>query len=148
VLRTATAQKNVFGFGAKSCLARRSVVRGLPKKRHLRRRGILGSGKSTWVLHFLPGNYGRQTNFGLKEEHVVWQKAKGEKIRPQIQLIVRDPSNSLNPRWSVEEIMLAPLNLKGKLKREKDGEETKQRAVALMTQVGLSSTCQNRLHQS
>ncbi|MGB4784830.1 MAG: ATP-binding cassette domain-containing protein, partial [Candidatus Acidiferrum sp.] len=41
----------------------------------------------------------------------------------------------LNPRWSVEEILLEPLNLQGKLKRE----ETKQRAVALITQVGLSS---------
>src|ERR1700730_9952097 len=56
-------------------------------------------------------------------------------IRPQIQLIFQDPSNSLNPRWSVEEILLEPLILQGKLTRE----EMKSRAVALMAQVGLSS---------
>ena len=30
-------------------------------------------------------------------------------IRPQLQLIFQDPSNSLNPRWRVEEILLALL---------------------------------------
>ena len=57
------------------------------------------------------------------------------KVRPRIQLIFQDPSNSLNPRWSVEEILLEPLTLQGKLKHE----EKKQRAVDLMAQVGLSS---------
>lgn len=56
-------------------------------------------------------------------------------VRTQVQLIFQDPSNSLNPRWSVEEILLEPLTLQGKLKRE----EMKQRTVALMTQVALSS---------
>lgn len=56
-------------------------------------------------------------------------------IRPQLQLIFQDPSNSLNPRWSVEKILLEPLILQGKLTRE----EMKRRTVALMAQVGLSS---------
>ena len=56
-------------------------------------------------------------------------------IRPQIQLIFQDPSNSLNPRWRVQEILLEPLILQGKLTRE----EMKPRAVALLAQVGLSS---------
>lgn len=56
-------------------------------------------------------------------------------IRPQLQLIFQDPSNSLNPRWRVEEILLEPLILQGKLTRE----EMKRRTVALMAQVGLSS---------
>src|SRR6267378_1664711 len=62
-------------------------------------------------------------------------------VRPQIQLIFQDPSNSLNPRWSVEEILLEPLTLQGKLKRE----EMKQRAVYLMAQVGLSPDMFQRL---
>jgi len=63
------------------------------------------------------------------------------KIRPRIQLIFQDPSNSLNPRWNVGEILLEPLTLQGKLKRE----EMKQRAAALMEQVGLSSDLFRRL---
>ncbi len=63
------------------------------------------------------------------------------RVRPRIQLIFQDPSNSLNPRWSVEEILLEPLALQGKPKRE----ETKQRAAALMAQVGLSSDMFQRL---
>jgi len=62
-------------------------------------------------------------------------------VRPRIQLIFQDPSNSLNPRWSVKEILLEPLTLQGKLNRE----EMKQRAAALMTQVGLSSDMFQRL---
>jgi ABC-type glutathione transport system ATPase component len=62
-------------------------------------------------------------------------------VRPQIQLIFQDPSNSLNPRWSVERILLEPLALQGKLKRER----MQQRAVALMAQVGLSPEMLNRL---
>jgi dipeptide transport system ATP-binding protein len=56
-------------------------------------------------------------------------------IRPQIQLIFQDPSNSLNPRWRIQEILLEPLILQSKLTRE----EIKPRAVALLAQVGLSS---------
>jgi ABC-type glutathione transport system ATPase component len=63
------------------------------------------------------------------------------RVRPRIQLIFQDPSNSLNPRWSVEEILLEPLTLQGKLKRE----EMKQRAAYLMAQVGLSPDMFQRL---
>ena len=62
-------------------------------------------------------------------------------VRPQIQLIFQDPSNSLNPRWSVEEILLEPLILQAKLKPE----EMKQRAAALITQVALSPDMFQRL---
>jgi dipeptide transport system ATP-binding protein len=62
--------------------------------------------------------------------------AEGERrrVRPRIQLIFQDPSNSLNPRWSVEEILLEPLTLQGELTQE----EMKHRAVARMAEVGLS----------
>src|SRR6266849_10008313 len=39
---------------------------------------------------------------------VVLAERERRKVRPQIQLIFQDPANSLNPRWSVEEILLEP----------------------------------------
>jgi ABC-type glutathione transport system ATPase component len=69
--------------------------------------------------------------------------AEGElrRIRPQVQLIFQDPANSLNPRWSMEEIVLEPLILQGQLSRE----EMKKRSVTLITQVGLGSDLFQRL---
>ncbi len=98
--------------------------------------GESGSGKST--LGFCISSLELPTSGTIWFEGrdiVVLAESERRKLRPQIQLILQDPSNSLNPRWSVKEILLEPLNLQGKLKRE----EMKQRAVALMTQVGLSS---------
>ena len=66
---------------------------------------------------------------------VALREGERRRVRPRIQLIFQDPSNSLNPRWSVEEILLEPLILQGRLKRE----ELKHRAVALMAEVGLSA---------
>ena len=98
--------------------------------------GESGSGKST--LGFCISCLEIPTSGSIWFEGrdiVVLAESERRKLRPQIQLIFQDPSNSLNPRWSVEEILFEPLNLQGKLKRE----EAKQRALALMTQVGLSS---------
>ncbi len=72
---------------------------------------------------------------------VALAESERRKVRPRIQLIFQDPSNSLNPRWSVEEILLEPLALQGTLKRE----ELKHRAVALMAEVGLSAELFPRL---
>src|SRR6266436_5212018 len=98
--------------------------------------GESGSGKSTLAFCISCLEKPTSGNIWFEGRDII-ALAQNEKrqIRPRIQLIFQDPSNSLNPRWSVEEILLEPLNLHGKLKRE----ETKQRAVALMTQVGLSS---------
>src|SRR5882762_7841593 len=66
---------------------------------------------------------------------VALRESERRRVRPRVQLIFQDPSSSLNPRWSVEEILLEPLILQGRLKRE----EGKHRAVALMAEVGLSA---------
>src|SRR5437868_12701309 len=55
-------------------------------------------------------------------------------LRPQIQLIFQDPASSLNPRWSVLEILIEPLILRRKFNRE----EMSQRASSLLERVGLS----------
>ncbi len=55
-------------------------------------------------------------------------------VRPRIQLIFQDPANSLNPRWSVFDILTEPLRLQRQLKRE----EIRSRASILLERVGLS----------
>src|SRR5712664_836432 len=98
--------------------------------------GESGSGKST--LGFCISCLDIPTSGSIWFEGrdiVALAENERRKVRPRIQLIFQDPSNSLNQRWSVEEILLEPLTLQGKLKPE----ETKQRAVDLMTRVGLSS---------
>src|SRR5258708_20498535 len=56
-------------------------------------------------------------------------------VHPQIQLIFQDPASSLNPRWSVLEILVEPLILQRKFNRE----EINQRASCLLERVGLST---------
>jgi peptide/nickel transport system ATP-binding protein len=104
--------------------------------------GESGSGKST--LGFCISCLGIPTSGSIWFEGrdiAALGETERRRIRPRIQLIFQDPSNSLNPRWNVEEILLEPLTLQGRQK----GEEMKQRAVALMEQVGLSSGMFQRL---
>jgi peptide/nickel transport system ATP-binding protein len=55
-------------------------------------------------------------------------------VRPQIQLIFQDPASSLNPKWSVLDILVEPLILQRKF----HSEEMNRRAHSLLEQVGLS----------
>ena len=55
-------------------------------------------------------------------------------IRPQIQLIFQDPASSLNPRWSVLEILIEPWVLQRKFTHK----EMNLRATSLLEQVSLS----------
>src|SRR5258708_405390 len=42
-------------------------------------------------------------------------------VRPQIQLVFQDPANSLNPRWTVREIVAEALLVRGRmLRKERD----------------------------
>ncbi len=104
--------------------------------------GESGSGKSTLAFCISCLEMPTSGNIWFEGRDII-ALAENEKrqIRPRIQLIFQDPSNSLNPRWSVEEILLEPLTLQGKLKRG----EMKQRAVALLAQVGLPSDMFPRL---
>jgi ABC-type glutathione transport system ATPase component len=62
------------------------------------------------------------------------------KIRPLIQLIFPDPASSLNPRWTILEILVEPLILQGKLGRK----ERIRRAIILLERVGLSADMVDR----
>ena len=61
-------------------------------------------------------------------------------IRPQIQLIFPDPASSLNPRWTILDIVAEPLVVQGKLSRT----ERMARAFSLLEQVGLSAEIAER----
>jgi ABC-type glutathione transport system ATPase component len=56
-------------------------------------------------------------------------------IRPQIQLVFQDPTNSLNPRWTAQEIVSEPLLIR----QELDKSERYERARALLERVGISA---------
>ena len=62
------------------------------------------------------------------------------KIRPQIQLIFPDPASSLNPRWTILDIVVEPLVVQGKLGRN----ERMTRAFSLLERVGLSAEIAGR----
>src|SRR5712671_116083 len=65
--------------------------------------------------------------------------ALGEKelraVRPQIQLVFQDPANSLNPRWTVREIVAEPLLVRGRISRK----ERNEQAAQALERVGLGA---------
>src|SRR5712664_2669533 len=134
-------RQNVFGSREK-LLALDGVSFVIAQETTLAVVGESGSGKST--LGFCIACLEIPTSGSIWFEGrdiVALTEDERRQVRPRIQLIFQDPSNSLNPRWSVEEILLEPLTLQGKLKRE----EMKQRAAYLMAQVGLSPDMFQRL---
>src|SRR5713101_1147871 len=104
--------------------------------------GESGSGKSTLAscLACLEAPTAGKIWFEGKDIVKFRERARRQ-VRPQIQLIFQDPASSLNPRWSVFEILIEPLVLQGKYTRE----EIKQRAGSLLERVGLSPDIVGRL---
>jgi len=97
--------------------------------------GESGSGKSTLAscLACLESPTAGNIWFEGKDIVKLGERARRQ-VRPQIQLIFQDPASSLNPRWSVFEILIEPLVLHGNHTRD----EMKQRAGSLLERVGLS----------
>jgi dipeptide transport system ATP-binding protein len=98
--------------------------------------GESGSGKSTLAscLACLESPTAGNIWFEGKDIVKLGESARRQ-VRAQIQLIFQDPASSLNPRWSVLEILVEPLILQRKLNRE----EMNQRANSLLERVGLST---------
>jgi ABC-type glutathione transport system ATPase component len=104
--------------------------------------GESGSGKSTLAscLACLESPTAGNIWFEGKDLVKLGERARRQ-VRPQIQLIFQDPASSLNPRWSVLEILIEPLILRRKFKPE----EMKPRANSLLERVGLSPDIVERL---
>jgi len=103
--------------------------------------GESGSGKSTLASCLACLEFPTTGNIWFDGTDVVAvPESSRRKIRPQIQLIFQDPASSLNPRWSVLQIVVEPISLQGKFNRE----EMHRRAASLLERVGLSSEIMNR----
>lgn len=102
--------------------------------------GESGCGKSTLgrvILHLLDSTDGQLLFEGEDVTHV--DKAKLRALREKMQIIFQDPYSSLNPRMSVSEIIMEPLQLKGGMSHAEMYEKTKK----LMDTVGLAARLEN-----
>src|SRR6266568_2334649 len=98
--------------------------------------GESGSGKSTLATCLACLESATAGNIWFEGKDIVKLGDRARRhVRSQIQLIFQDPASSLNPRWSVLEILVEPLILQRKFNRE----EINQRASCLLEQVGLST---------
>lgn len=102
--------------------------------------GESGCGKSTLgrvILHLLDSTDGQILFEGEDVTHV--DKVKLRALREKMQIIFQDPYSSLNPRMSVSEIIMEPLQLKGGMSHAEMYEKTKK----LMDTVGLAARLEN-----
>ena len=100
--------------------------------------GESGCGKST-VARLLVGLY-EPTRGGLtfdgQDAHAAFKSSNAKAMRKRIQMIFQDPYASLNPRWTVEDIVGEPLHEHGLIQ---DEQELKTRVAELLQSVGLSA---------
>jgi ABC-type glutathione transport system ATPase component len=97
--------------------------------------GESGSGKSTLASCLAGLESATAGNIWFEGKDIVGLGERARRqVRPQIQLIFQDPASSLNPKWSVLEILVEPLILQHKF----NSEEMNRRANSLLEQVGLS----------
>ena len=88
--------------------------------------GESGCGKSTLgrtILHLLDATDGKILFEG--EDITNPNRKKLSEIRAKMQIIFQDPFSSLNPRMSVSETIMEPLQLHGGMSKEEMVEQTK-----------------------
>ncbi len=99
--------------------------------------GESGCGKST-VARLMVGLY-KPTRGGMQfdgmDAHATYLGPGSAKLRERIQMIFQDPYASLNPRWTVRDIIAEPLQEHGILSDEK---ALDQRVGELLSSVGLN----------
>ena len=110
----------------------------IQKGRTLALVGESGCGKST-VARMLVGLYTPTRGairFDGVDAQATWRSSGGRALRRRIQMIFQDPYASLNPRWTVHDIVAEPL-------REHaiavDGPALDDRVAGLLQQVGLAA---------
>lgn len=97
--------------------------------------GESGCGKSTLgrtILHLLEATDGKV--FFEGEDITNPNRKKLSEIRSKMQIIFQDPFSSLNPRMSVSQTIMEPLQLRGNMSKEEMIRQTK----LLMDTVGLA----------
>lgn len=104
--------------------------------------GESGSGKSTLALCLTCLEKPTSGSMRFEERDILKFGEKDlQAVRRKIQLIFQDPASSFNPRWRVLEILIEPLALEGNISLD----EMRSRAHALLEQVGLSSSMEEKL---
>lgn len=109
--------------------------------------GESGCGKSTLarLLVGLDDPSNGSISFDQKSLHQTLATGDAKNLRRRIQMIFQDPYSSLNPRWSVHDIIAEPLYEHGLIQ---DAEEARKRVEELLVAVGLSAKDQqNYPHQ-
>ncbi len=109
----------------------------IPKGQTLALVGESGCGKST-VARLLVGLYQPsrgQMVFDGQDAHATYRSRDGRALRRRIQMIFQDPYASLNPRWTVEDIVGEPLREHGIVT---EAQALRERVDALLQSVGLS----------
>lgn len=99
--------------------------------------GESGSGKSTvgrLIIRLLDANKGRIAFRGRELRSM--PKAELKKFRARVQIVLQDPYDSVDNRWSVAKILMEPLDVHTKLSRS----EKVQRVRELMRLVELDET--------
>ncbi len=110
----------------------------IQKGRTLALVGESGCGKST-VARLLVGLHEPSrghVRFDGQDTQMVWNSAQGRALRRRIQMIFQDPYASLNPRWSVRDIVAEPLTEHSLVTGEAP---LKERVADLLRRVGLAS---------
>jgi peptide/nickel transport system ATP-binding protein len=74
--------------------------------------------------------------FDGEDAHAAFKTAEGRKLRRRVQMVFQDPYASLNPRWTVGDIIAEPLREHEILS---DTAEIDQRVSELLQSVGLSA---------
>lgn len=105
--------------------------------------GESGCGKTTLarVVVGLDSPTEGEVRFNGVGLHATLQSGRSRDLRQKIQMIFQDPYSSLNPRWSVHQIVAEPLYEYGLAQSQ---EEAVRRVDDLLTAVGLSPADQRK----
>src|SRR5713101_6870825 len=96
--------------------------------------GSSGSGKSTLALCLACLERPTSGKVVFDERNLAkLSERELQGVRPHIQMVFQDPTLSLNPRYSVLELVSEPLTVQGRLARN----EREAQARTLLTRVGL-----------
>jgi peptide/nickel transport system ATP-binding protein len=100
--------------------------------------GESGCGKSTvarLLVGLLEATRGH-VRFDGQDTQMVWNSPDGRALRRRIQMIFQDPYASLNPRWTVRDIVAEPLREHALIAGDN---QLKERVGDLLRQVGLAA---------